>query len=311
MHAREDPFAKVKRLIEELLERLMTQATAEAEHKGWCDTELATNAHTRKTKTQEAEVLRADIDSLQAAVEQLNKDVASLSAEVAEIDAEVGNATAMRSQEKARNANTTHEAQQAQAAVAEAIKLLQDFYAAAAANATALAQRVTGRQAAGQRRRQDPPPVLGDDAPPVLGDDAPPIWGDDAYSGQQAESGGVLAMLHVIQSDFARLESHIASAETQAAEAHKTFLTDSSMSRVQKQTDIKHKTADRQNKELALDDKQRALEEAERTLASAEDEYDKLRPVCLSEGQSYEERVQRREDEIEALKKALEILSGS
>jgi len=45
-----DPFAKVKKMIKDLLVRLMEEANDEAEHKGWCDTELSTNEQTRKEK---------------------------------------------------------------------------------------------------------------------------------------------------------------------------------------------------------------------------------------------------------------------
>merc|ERR1719248_177985 len=47
----DDPFKKVKKMIKDLIVRLMEEANEEAEHKGWCDTELATNEQTRKEKT--------------------------------------------------------------------------------------------------------------------------------------------------------------------------------------------------------------------------------------------------------------------
>merc|ERR1719353_1716985 len=50
-HAAEDPFKKVKKMIKDLIVRLMEEANEEAEHKGWCDTELSTNEQTRKEKT--------------------------------------------------------------------------------------------------------------------------------------------------------------------------------------------------------------------------------------------------------------------
>ena len=47
----EDPFVKVKKMIKDLIVRLMEEANEEAEHKGWCDTELGTNEQTRKEAT--------------------------------------------------------------------------------------------------------------------------------------------------------------------------------------------------------------------------------------------------------------------
>merc|ERR1719229_572426 len=57
-----DPFRKVKKMIKDLITRLMEEANEEAEHKGWCDTELSTNEQTRKEKTEAVETLHAEID---------------------------------------------------------------------------------------------------------------------------------------------------------------------------------------------------------------------------------------------------------
>ena len=48
-----DPFAKVTKMIEELVARLEAEAAAEAEHKAFCDGELKENKLTREKKTGE------------------------------------------------------------------------------------------------------------------------------------------------------------------------------------------------------------------------------------------------------------------
>merc|ERR1711933_427240 len=46
-----DPFRKVKKMIKDLITKLMEEANEEAEHKGWCDTELGTNEKKKKKKS--------------------------------------------------------------------------------------------------------------------------------------------------------------------------------------------------------------------------------------------------------------------
>merc|ERR1719316_299692 len=66
-----DPFKKVKKMIKDLINKLMEEATAEAEHKGWCDTELTTNKQTRDAKTSDVNALNADIEDLTSQIAQL------------------------------------------------------------------------------------------------------------------------------------------------------------------------------------------------------------------------------------------------
>jgi hypothetical protein len=52
------------------------------------------------------------------------------------------------------------------------------------------------------------------------------------------------------------------------------------------------------------------LEGTQKELDAALAYYDKLKPDCIDSGVSYEERVARRQEEIESLQEALKILNG-
>merc|ERR1711998_422241 len=111
-----DPFKKVKKMIKDLIVRLMEEANEEAEHKGWCDTELSTNEQTRKEKTEAVETLHAEIDELEASIAKLTEEITDLTKAVAELDAAVAKATSVREEEKAENTVTIKDAQDAQTA---------------------------------------------------------------------------------------------------------------------------------------------------------------------------------------------------
>merc|ERR1712232_961551 len=135
-----DPFRKVKKMIKDLITRLMEEANEEAEHKGWCDTELSTNEQTRKEKTEAVETLHAEIDQLQASIAKLNEDIGELSGSVAKLDSAMSEATTLRQDEKSKNEQTIKDSQEAQTAVAQALTVLKEFYAKAG-DAVALVQQ--------------------------------------------------------------------------------------------------------------------------------------------------------------------------
>jgi len=281
MHARKDPLAKVKRLIEELITRLIAEAGAEAEHKGWCDTELGQNEHTRKRKTAEFDNLRASIDELSADLATLTKDLETLAAEEAQLKKDVEKETDLRNNETAQNNKTIAEAKQGEDAVGKALTVLNEFYAKAA-KAKAFVQ----------------------DQP------TPPESPDEPYTGMQSESGGVIGMLEVIQSDFARLYHDTLQAEETAQQEFQSFMEASRIDEAQRDKDIEHKSAEKNEKTEKVTKDKEDLEDAENALKLAQEAFDKLKPVCIDTGMSYEERKERREQEIESLKDALDILEN-
>jgi len=277
-HVMDDPFQKVKKMIKDLLVRLMEEANEEAEHKGWCDAELGTNEQTRKEKTAAVETLHAEIDQLEASIAKLTEEVTELSEAVAEIDAAVAKATELRQEEKAENEKTVTDSQAAQTAVAQALTVLKEFYEKAG-EATALVQR------------------------------QPEIF-DSPYKGMQGEKGGVVGMLEVIESDFARLEADTKAAEAAAQKEYDTFMTDSKVDKAAKVKDIEHKEAKKQDDKQALTTTREDLQGTQKELDAALAYFDKLKPSCVDAGVSYEDRVARRQAEIESLQEALRILSG-
>merc|ERR1712118_293873 len=129
---------------------------------------------------------------------------------------------------------------------------------------------------------------------------APEIF-DAPYKGMQSENGGVIGMLEVIESDFARLEAETTAAEATAQKEYDEFMTDSQVDKAQKTKDIEHKTAKKQDQEQALTEKRADLEGTQKELDAALAYFDKLKPTCVNTGESYEARVARRKEEIESL----------
>jgi len=132
IRASEDPFAKVKKMIQDMVYKLMEEANEEAEHKGFCDTEMGTNKMTREQKGTDVEELTASIEEMGAHINKLGEQIGALSSQVAELDAAVSEATKIRQDEKTKNTETITEAKAASTAVQQALGVLQDFYSKAA-----------------------------------------------------------------------------------------------------------------------------------------------------------------------------------
>jgi len=274
-HASADPMKKVKKMIKDMIVKLLKEANKEAGHKGFCDKELAVNKHTRDRKTNQVETMTAEVDQLTARIAKTTEEISDLQTAVAELDAAIAKETEQRAAEKAKNEDTVKDAKNAQEAVAQALTVLKEFYAKAA-TATAFFQ-------AGAK---------------------------EPYNGMGGESGGVVAMLEVIQEDFARLESETKAAEETSQDEFDKFMQESRMDKADKSATVTHKTQANSDSKTTLQTTQSDLEGTQSELTAALRTFDKLKPSCVDAGVSYEDRVKQREDEIESLKEALKILTG-
>jgi hypothetical protein len=281
-HASSDPFAKVKKMIKDLIVKLMEQTNAEADQHAYCTTELATNKETRSNKEEEVEQLTSLSEQLTAESAKLSSEITELSDAIAEIKASQAQATKVRQEEKAVNTKTVADAKEAILAVEKATQVLKDFYSNAKEGA--LLQGGQGLRAEMQQAEKVP------------------------YKGMQATSGGIFGMLEVVLSDFSRLEAQTSHDESAAAAAYEKYMNEADEDVAVKTAEVEHKTGSRAlaDEKNAATKKELALTQEE--LEKAMDYYDKLKEECVDTGLSYEDRKKAREEEIQSLKEALAIL---
>jgi len=271
-------------MIKDLLVRLMEEANEEADHKGWCDEELATNKMSRDDLSAEVESLTAQVDELSAVNAKLGQEIAELGDDIAAIDLATAKATAERKEEKERNTATVEDAKAAQAAVLQAIKILHSFYSQASAEEALL-------------QRQSP------------SEDLPVSW-SQPYRGMQGERTGVVGILEVVRADFARLEAETSSAEDEAERVYDGFMSDSEVDKAVKDKEMRHKGYKRDRTQRALANAKEELDGTQEELTAALEYHDKLKPSCVDSGMTYGERAARRKEEIESLQQALRVLEG-
>jgi len=276
-----DPFVKIKKLIQGLIERLLEESKAEATKKGFCDTELGKSYEDRKNRLADVNKLDTEIEDLEAHQKALELEIEELEDALKTLRETLKENTKLRGEEKAENEETMKKAKEGAAAVGEALTILKDFYKSAAKEKL----------------------FLQVSASPVDEDD-PGAGFDSAYRGSQSSSKGILGLLEVIKTDYERTHRQTEAAEK---EAHEEFI---KFERTSK-SDIGAKDTKRELDEQDLASTKSAKSQGMKDLKTATDLLDtalknieELKPTCIDTGMSYAERVQKREDEIKALKEA-------
>jgi len=284
--AADDPFSKVKKMIKDLIVRLMEEANSEADQHAYCETEMATNKQTRENKASEVEELTSEIDKLTALSSELSSEIAELAEDMASLQEKRAEATKVREEEKATNTKTIADAKEGQTAVELATKVLKEFYDKS--GSASMLQESLGQSLQEQMSEEIKAP----------------------YKGMMSTSGGIFGMLEVVLSDFARLEAETSTAEDQAVAEYEKFMNESSESLALKETEKKHKEEKKERTDQTVTDLTKERELTQGELDAALKYYDKLKADCVDKGLSYEERVRAREEEVQSLQEALQILEG-
>jgi len=278
----EDPFAKVKGLITDMIDKLMKEAASEASFKAYCDEEMAKTKAKKEELTSDIRKLTSKIDTAAARSAGLKEDVKKLQTELANLAESQAEMDKVRTDEKAAYESAKADLEEGLTGVRGALKVLRDFYAA---SDEALMQY---NFAAMMQQPSKP----------------------EGHSKASGAGGSIISMLEVIESDFAKNLAQITEEEEAAQSGYDKLTQENKVTKTMKEQDVKYKTEeftslDKELAELSSD------RDSTQTELDAVLEYDtKIKDQCIAKPETYEERKKRREAEIAGLKEALSILEG-
>jgi len=308
-----DPFAKVASLINDMIQKLLNEANEDAEHEGFCDTEMGKSKETRTKLTEDVDSLSASIEDGKSQIMSLTQDSADLAKEIEQLQAAYGEATKMRLAESKKNKETVTDAEAAGKAVDAATAILKDFYEKASV-ATSLVQGGNGQSGRAMARGHIRMDSEEWDALANANFEGQPDKKDkqsfgEAYKGNQDGATGVLAMLEIIRSDFSNLASETKAAEEESQKSFEEFVVETKKNSAVKSKKMELNDADKAAAQAKMQEDLKDLKSTQVELVAAERYYSKLVPQCIDKGSTFEERTKSREEEIQSLKEALKMLS--
>merc|ERR1719478_2101626 len=272
-----DPFAKIKGMIQEMIEKL----EKEAGHKAYCDKEMGETKVKKADMTEEVEDLQVKIDKATSKIAKLKQDIMTLTQELAKIAEEQQTADKIRAEEKGAWEAAEADFSSGLEGVGMALQVLRDYYAEKEESLLQTGAQTHTRVHAKAKAK------------------------DTKESGA---ASGIIGMLEVVESDFSKLLAEGKAAEEQAIKIYEEQTTENKIATKTKETEIKYKTKDQKETEALLESLKEDIGGSQKELDAINEYWEKLQPECVAKPEPYEERKKRREAEIAGLKEALKIL---
>eukprot|EP00747_Dinoflagellata_sp_TGD_P156433 gnl/TRDRNA2_/TRDRNA2_177663_c0_seq5.p1 gnl/TRDRNA2_/TRDRNA2_177663_c0~~gnl/TRDRNA2_/TRDRNA2_177663_c0_seq5.p1 ORF type:complete len:772 (+),score=234.51 gnl/TRDRNA2_/TRDRNA2_177663_c0_seq5:76-2391(+) len=311
----DDPFEKVKGLIEDMIKRLEAKAAEEATHKEYCDREMG------NTKDKKEE-LNAAIDELTTNIDKAESDIAILKQEISELQHDLAELMRLqkemddiRAEEKAAFAQHEKDVTAGIEGVRRALEVLRDHYNSAAAFVQ-IAQSSRVKKAS--PLPVQPPPVVNPPVPvcEIVGISTKPIihiGESETNQGNNPDNSGagasIISMLELIESDFSKSLAEAQTDEDAAqAEYDKTTM-QNKLDKKQKESDVKRKGQQIVKLEHELTAMKSELRSKHSELSAVLEYWKTITAECVVQPESFEERMRRRQAEIDGLKEALRILT--
>ncbi|CAE7217061.1 unnamed protein product [Symbiodinium pilosum] len=126
-----------------------------------------------------------------------------------------------------------------------------------------------------------------------------------------AAGAGVIGLLEVVESNFARNMADLQSQDRNAQENYEQMIHQSQVLKAQKDADVKHKTTEATNLERSVTELRSDSASAQQQFEAVTEYLAKLKDECTAKVETREERIARRGKEMEGLQEALSILESA
>jgi len=133
---------------------------------------------------------------------------------------------------------------------------------------------------------------------------------DKAHDAASGEAGGIVGLLEVIESDFSRGLAETVATEESAKVAYEAETKENEIDKATKEKDVEYKSKEAINLDKAVAEASSDRSNVQMQLDAVLESLKKLDDMCVAKPETYEEKTRRRQEEIEGLKTALEILEG-
>merc|ERR1719390_119486 len=124
----DDPFAKIKGLISDMIAKLVKEAQEEAAEKGYCDAEMAKTKAKKEELQDDIQKLTTKIDSDSSASERLKAEVTSLQKALAELADSWAEMDKVREETHENYLAAKKDLEQGIAGVQGALETLRNYY---------------------------------------------------------------------------------------------------------------------------------------------------------------------------------------
>jgi len=281
----EDPFEKIKGMIEDMIAKLEQEAASSADEKAYCDDEMAKTAEKKGELEDDMEKLSAKMDKSDATSVMLKNEVKQLQTELASLAKSQAEMDKIRNDQRVEYTKAKAELDQGLAGLRKALEILRQYYGSK--EAAALLQS-------------------GSDLGDFMAQPAKPVM----HSKSSGAGQGIIGILEVCASDSAKNLAKIEQEEDDEQSYYDQMTQENKVTKELKVQDVTYKVQEFKSLDKSLADMSSDKETMDAQLKAVLEYYSKVKDRCVAKPEGYEERKSRRDAEIAGLKEALSILES-